>query len=396
VDFEDEYGNDDLTMDAKSRRKTAAALCNAYAETIQTGMLNLSEMSDNENEEDDIEEEERDEFEEGLESIPSSMDEIYKLSNKTRKQKKNKKKLKRKISPASPTSPLFLKHGEGDGTIDIRAQKRSNEADSQNEYQAVIDFMRSISWLELDEVPPKPAVRQAPVVPAPVYPSSVPNTSINLPSHTSTLPSLNVHNPPSISTTVTTNRSNPLSNTSITIPQPVRFIPSVPAVAPVIQSPKKKLGYESDSEISSSTSNRGGVGVNAKSKWKQRPRTSVPNLLSHTNTISQVSYPGSGNGYRQPQGGVVYYNNSTGGGTTGVNVVAADNPYVRSRFTSNPGRGGARRGGRSNNNMANTGQFYGNNNTKRTGNSSNTTTDFGGNTTTYPPKRHFSYQPMNQ
>jgi len=104
-----------------------------------------------------------------------------------------------------------------------------------------------------------------------------------------------------------------------------------------------------------------------------------------------VSYSGSGNGYRQPQGGVVYYTNSTSG-TTGVNVVPADNAYVGSRF-SNPGRGGARRGGRgSNNNMTNTGQFYGNN-TKRTGNSSNTT-DFGG--TSYPPKRHFSYQPMNQ
>eukprot|EP01125_Pyxidicula_operculata_P011507 TRINITY_DN3769_c0_g1_i1.p1 TRINITY_DN3769_c0_g1~~TRINITY_DN3769_c0_g1_i1.p1 ORF type:complete len:857 (+),score=204.72 TRINITY_DN3769_c0_g1_i1:2168-4738(+) len=56
--------------------------------------------------------------------IPQSMAEIYQLSNETRKRKKKKKKLKRKTSPTSPGSPLYLKDGEGESKIDVRAQKR--------------------------------------------------------------------------------------------------------------------------------------------------------------------------------------------------------------------------------------------------------------------------------
>jgi len=102
MDFEEEYGDDDLTMDAKSIRKTAAALCNAFVGTDEKNMIYLADVSETEEIDDDNEKGE-------LESIPNSMDEIYKLSNRTRKLKKNKKKLKRKITPSSPTSPLYLK-----------------------------------------------------------------------------------------------------------------------------------------------------------------------------------------------------------------------------------------------------------------------------------------------
>jgi ribonuclease D len=280
MDFEDEYGNDDLTIDAKSRRKTAAALCNAYA---NDNVLDISEIS-SESEEDDNEEEEL----EGLESIPTSMDEIYKLSNKTRKQKKNKKKIKRKLSSTSPKSPLLLKQGYGEAPIDIRSQKACPDLDSQNEYQPIVDFMKTICWIESDEMPPKPVVKQQEFTNSTT--TSTTNGSL---SRSASNNSLNT----------STNSLN-FSGTTI----PVRFNQSLSNSTNALPPPKKKLTYESDSD-----------GSRNNSKLRQRPPEIIAPVSTYAKPVSNqfnYSHNSRDNSYANNSNGTYsrYNNNNTRGG----------------------------------------------------------------------------------